>query len=343
MELIGLLLGVLVVTPCVLLYVLVIKGIDRYEPEPWWLLGAMFAWGGLGATVLGGLGGLAGAGALRAMASPAVDDATVAAAASVLVAPVVEETAKGFGLLLLWMLSVLWLRELDGPLDGAIYGGIVGLGFTWTEDILYVAGAMAEGGLEAFGAVFVIRTVLSGLGHASFTALIGLGIGMAAESRSWTVRLLAPIGGWLAAIALHAVHNLLVTFLLGDGEGLLVKIVLFWVIDLLFFVVLIVLVLRDRQIVREGLAREVGQLIGPAELEATTGLGMLVPLWNFVRLSGSPSGYRAARAKQLAMVELAFVRQRRARGERGLEEAEHRLRAQLEAANVAGIVVQGST
>jgi RsiW-degrading membrane proteinase PrsW (M82 family) len=341
MLVIGLLLGAAVVTPCVALYVLVIKGVDRYEPEPWWLLGTMFAWGALGATVLGIVGGLAGIGVLRAVAAPAMDDATFAATAAVVVAPVVEETAKGIGLLVLWAVSVLWLRELDGPLDGAIYGGVVGLGFTCTEDILYVAGAMAEGGLGAFSALFFVRTVLSGLGHASFTAVLGLGIGVAAESRSPVVRWGAPMAGWLLAVALHTVHNLLATFLLGGGIGLVVKVLLFWIIDLLFFAIAVALVLRDRELIREALGAEVGRLIGPEELRTTTDLTMLVPFANLVRLSRSPSGYRAARGKQRAMVELAFLKQRQARGETGLEADEQRLRSELEAANRSGVLIAG--
>ena len=39
-----------------------------------------------------------------------------------------EETFKGVGVTLIALASALGLRELDGPLDGAIYGGVVGLG-----------------------------------------------------------------------------------------------------------------------------------------------------------------------------------------------------------------------
>ena len=51
-------------------------------------------------------------------------------------APVTEEASKGlFLLLLLW-----WRRaELDGVLDGIVYAGMVGIGFAFTENILYLA------------------------------------------------------------------------------------------------------------------------------------------------------------------------------------------------------------
>ena len=54
------------------------------------------------------------------------------------VAPVTEEATKGaFLLLLLW-----WRRaELDGVLDGIVYAGMVGIGFAFVENILYLAAA----------------------------------------------------------------------------------------------------------------------------------------------------------------------------------------------------------
>ena len=54
------------------------------------------------------------------------------------VAPVTEEAAKG-----LFILLLLWFRrnELDGILDGIVYAGMVGIGFAFTENILYLAAA----------------------------------------------------------------------------------------------------------------------------------------------------------------------------------------------------------
>ena len=55
-----------------------------------------------------------------------------------IVAPLTEEASKGlFLFLLLW-----WRRaELDGVLDGIVYAGMVGIGFAFTENILYLAAA----------------------------------------------------------------------------------------------------------------------------------------------------------------------------------------------------------
>ncbi len=51
----GLILGVIFVTPLVLTYLFFIRWVDRFEPEPWWLILAAFVWGALFATLGGGI------------------------------------------------------------------------------------------------------------------------------------------------------------------------------------------------------------------------------------------------------------------------------------------------
>jgi RsiW-degrading membrane proteinase PrsW (M82 family) len=303
------------------------------------LLVALFIWGAIVSTTVAIVASLVGQGVLVAATGLDAADSTYDAISSVAIAPVTEECAKGFGLLLLWGASAFWLKEVDGPLDGAIYGGVVGLGFTLTEDILYVAGAMAEGGPGQFAALFVLRTILSGLGHASFTALTGLGIGVAVESRSTVVKVVAPLAGLAGAIALHAFHNALVTLWLADGAGLVLKLLVFWGIDGLYFMLLVLLVARDRRIVVEELRDEVGRLIRPHELTRTASGWMFVPLWNYFSLMDSPGGYFAARAKQLALVELAFAKHRLRRAEGGIEQKGRRLVATIEEATRRGVLV----
>ena len=45
------LLAFVVIAPVVFAYFLIIKGTDRYEPEPFWLLSISFFWGAVVATV----------------------------------------------------------------------------------------------------------------------------------------------------------------------------------------------------------------------------------------------------------------------------------------------------
>jgi protease PrsW len=336
--LLGWFLGLLFISPFVFFYFLIIKSTDRYEPEPFWLLTVMFFWGAIVSTLTAIIGNELGMAGIAWALNAGPGDELVQASTASFVAPLVEETTKGFGLIVLWALSALWLKEIDGALDGAIYGGVIGLGFTLTEDILYVGMATAKGGLGGFTAVFILRTVMAGLGHASFTAMTGLGIGIAAETRSPIVKVIAPIGGWMCAVGLHFLHNFLVTFLLMEGVGVLLKFLVFWTFDLVFFVLIVVLAVRDRAIVLRGLVDEVGKSLHPKEFERTSSYWMICPGWNLFSLMGSPGGYFKSRRKQLDLIELAFCKHRQRRGE-ALQSREQKLRARIDEANRGGVFV----
>ena len=105
---------------------------DRYEREPFWLLSLNFLWGSTGAIMFGIIGSLImGIGVSEfiyqfANKSDAVTLSNIAGA--VVVAPLVEESTKGA-----FLLIVAFSRNFDGPVDGAVYGGAIGLGFGMTE------------------------------------------------------------------------------------------------------------------------------------------------------------------------------------------------------------------
>lgn len=331
--------ALLFVLPVVLIYFAVLKGADRYEPEPLGLLVAMFVWGAVVATMTAIVGNMVGQTAMSAALNAQSNDPLVQASTASFVAPLVEETTKGVGLLVLWLLSQRWLKELDGPLDGVVYGGIIGLGFTLTEDVLYIQQAAEKAGAVGFGATFVLRTILSGLGHATFTAATGLGVGIAASSRRVWVWILTPVLGWCVAVGLHSLHNLLCTFLLAGGTGVVAKYILFWCFDLLYFVLVMLLALRDRATVASNLRSEIGRLIQPKEYARTTSAWMLLPFYNWFSLDRSRGGRSEARRKQLDLVELAFVKRRQTQGERDstLDRKERTLRGRIAQANSRGI------
>ena len=174
--------------------------LDRYEPEPRSLLALGLLWGACVATaaaiLVQGIGGL-------------VVGFTEAAALAV-VAPVTEELAKG-----LFLVMLLWWRrgELDGVLDGIVYAGMVGIGFAFTENILYLAAAydgtdgLGPGGTESLTATFVVRCLVSPFAHPLFTTFIGIGVGLAVTSRSPLVRLGAPLAGYVVAVVAHGLWN----------------------------------------------------------------------------------------------------------------------------------------
>ncbi len=334
---VGLLLGAFFVTPLVVAYALFIRWCDRFEPEPWWLLIVAFLFGAVFATFGGGMSSQIAQGVTAAAMGVQEKSASMEAFGATVLAPIFEEGFKGLGVMIIAFLSWAGLKELDGPLDGAIYGGIIGLGFTLTEDTLYVAGSYAENGLDGFIGLLFVRTVLLGLSHCTFTAMTGIGFGIGSVSKSIPVKIVAPIFGFLLAMAMHAVHNALPTYL--GGRGAVLMILTSWVVDVLFFIILGALVVRDRSLVILELANEVGGLVHPQELAlVTTYVTIGWRNW-MVLLSHGFRPFRARREKQLALVELAFVKSRRRRGEsgRGLDEREGRLRHTIARANQMGV------
>ncbi len=335
----GIVLGVVFVTPFVFAYVFFIRWVDRFEPEPWWLIALAFVWGAVIATTAGGMSSSFVQGAVQTATGMSDKDPLLDAFGSTVLAPVFEEGFKAIGVALIALMSWLGLKELDGPLDGAIYGGVVGLGFTLTEDILYVANQYTQSGLGGFMVLLFLRTVLLGLSHCTFTACTGLGFGIAAESKNTAVKLLAPPIGFCCAMGMHAVHNGLPTFF-GDG-GLVLMLLVSWFIDLLFFALLWTLVSRDRATVIRELLGEVGSLLAPAELRLVSSYATLGYRNTAVLVTQGYGAWRKRRKKQLALVELAFIKSRRRRGETGtaLDLKEARLRHEIASANRLGVFI----
>lgn len=161
--------------------------VDRYDPEPWWALAGVFAWGALFAT---------GVSALVNTIAGALFGEFFGMAVS---APVVEEATKGMAML---GLVVFLRREFDGAVDGIIYGVFAGIGFAATENIIYYMRFEQE-----LNQIFVLRGVLTPWLHPLFTAMTGLGFGIAREHGAGWAKVLFPAGGYGLGVFLHAWWN----------------------------------------------------------------------------------------------------------------------------------------
>ncbi|WP_336645262.1 PrsW family intramembrane metalloprotease [Microbacterium sp. USHLN186] len=180
-----------------------VRLIDRWEPEPKSLVLFALLWGAVGAIGLTLLVDLA----FTLLVGPRDEFF-----AGVLQAPVIEELAKGIGVLLVFLVG---RRAFDGPVDGVVYGALVGAGFAFTENIQYFGTSLISGGAVELTLTFLLRGLVSPFAHAMFTALTGFAIGLAAR-RGGTFASATAAGaiGLIGAIALHAYWN--GSSLLGD-------------------------------------------------------------------------------------------------------------------------------
>lgn len=193
--------------------------LDRFEKDPIWLLALVFLWGAVPAVIISLVVEV-----VFGIPLPFLMDAQAADIfMSSVIAPMAEESAKAFALLFVF---VVLRHHLDDILDGIIYGAVVGVGFAWVEDILYCVGACAEGGAEAMGFVFVLRVFVFGLNHAFFTALAGVGFGIAKVVRSCWLGGVAALFFFGAAVGGHFLHNTLVG--VGGEPGIIVSFLVHW-------------------------------------------------------------------------------------------------------------------
>jgi protease PrsW len=230
-----------------LLYVAVIYWVDRYEREPLWLLSAAFLWGAIPSIIIALIFNELFSIPLYLLAGPYVGDFLTA----VLIAPPVEEIAKGLALLLIFL---FWHREIDSWLDGIIYGAMVGMGFAMVENVFYYMYEFETSGIEGFSILVILRGFVFGLNHALYTAMTGLGIAMARLSTKRSTRILAPIAGLGVAIFLHALHNFSVSW-----GSLICLLALFanWGGTLFFIVMIVWSLAQEQRWIREYLQEEV--------------------------------------------------------------------------------------
>jgi protease PrsW len=187
------------------LYGLPVAGVvyllDLYEREPTPLLVAAFVWGAVAATTLSAIGNAGWGLTVARLGDPEFAARWTAA----LTAPFVEETLKGCGIVLIYLIA---RDEVDDVMDGFVYGAICGLGFAIVEDVVYfmaVFGGQPSGVLQGFW----VRVVASGLyGHVLYTGLVGMAVGIVVSRRT-TEALRRRLGVAAALCALAAFAHFL--------------------------------------------------------------------------------------------------------------------------------------
>jgi protease PrsW len=316
----------------------VVRRLDRNEKEPWRLVLVAAAWGAIVATSLVIWGeSIWGAIAVNTLVPGPGLDASTAFSAGLL-----EELGKGVAVLLLFLVM---RNEFDDVVDGIVYGAAVGLGFNFMETITYMTNLYAifspegAGGIAA-GFQWYARQVLGlFMGHATYTALVGAGIGIARQLPARRHKVIAIVSGFLVAIAAHFSWDAWLTFfpietsLFGLVEVHLRTIVMTGPFTLGVILLLVM-----------GLRNESRALYAQLRKEAAVGAGAVLPAEVDILASpwrrfgerlraldhGGLSAYLRLARLQSAQLDLAMERWHRERQEIDTPlEAEQQLRSEI--------------
>ena len=277
-------------------YVALIYWVDRYEKEPLSLVLAAFLWGAIPSIMAAFIFNTAFSIPFYLL-SEGFGDFVGAS----IIAPLIEESLKGLALLGIFF---FWRHELDSPLDGIIYGAMVGMGFAMVENVFYFVSVYNELGTTAWQVNIFMRAILFGLNHALFTSMTGLGLAIARLSRNQAVRFVVPIVGWGAAVLLHAIHNasasigglFCLLLLISDFGGVLLTLVIIgWALW------------QESRWIKEYLAEEVEQGLLTQEQWQTASSTLGRTRHGLALLSSQGvSGYRAAARFYQRCAELAY-------------------------------------
>jgi RsiW-degrading membrane proteinase PrsW (M82 family) len=287
--------SVMAFTPA-LFYLVPLIWLDRYDPEPIWLLALAFAWGALVALIVSyfvntNIG--------RATASLYGPEAAMACM-TLFSAPVFEEGSKGLGVILL---LIFFRKYFDDILDGIVFAGTIALGFATVENVLYYGGILVMGNARLLLLLFIMRGILSPFAHVTFTSMTGIGAGISRESHNMFVRIAMPVLGYICAVMLHFIWNFMATVLEARDffEGSWYYGYFF--IEVPFFLVFVgfaaYVMHRQNKILKEMLAIDVARQLIPEEhlRKATSAFGS-----TFWLLEGVFNGKFGARSKYLRAV-----------------------------------------
>ncbi|WP_234714227.1 PrsW family intramembrane metalloprotease [Mycolicibacterium chlorophenolicum] len=296
---IGFVLSSIAMTVVVLCYL----WLDRWEPEPPRLLIFAFIWGTSAAVVISSILQIV----LEAWVNPG-GSGDISPFTLVVGAPLTEEAAKGAFLLL--MMTGVRRNELNSLTDCLVYAGLVGAGFAWLEDILYIANAdsVADSLFTA-----ALRLIMSPFAHSLFTTMTAIGVWYALQRRSAAGKAGAIVLGYAGAVLLHAMWNGSSLF----GAGAYFAVYAFWMVPV--FALAITLAVRSRRREQRVVAATLPGMVaaGVVSPNEATWLGSIrtrkLAIAEATRFGGKPAGAAVKRFSH-QVVELAFVRDRIDRG-----------------------------
>lgn len=277
--------------------------LDRWEPEPPRLLILAFLWGASVAIILSlALELWADAVFLPTPGLPEGFESTA------LRAPLIEEAAKG--LFLLIMMTGRRRYELNSLTDCLVYAGLVGAGFAWFEDILYIAN-----GEDLAASLFTaaLRLIMAPFAHSLFLSMLAVGVYFALKQRHLIGRIACIVAGYAAAVIMHALWN--GSSVIGIEAYFLVYLV--WMMPI--FGLAIWLAVRSRRREQQVVAAKLPTMVAANLISANEAswLGSIrnrkLAIGEASRHGGKAAG-KNVKAFATQVVELAFIRDRIDRG-----------------------------
>lgn len=189
-------------------YVLLFVWLDRFRPQRplVWLL--TFLWGAAASTWVSiYVNSWAG----EAMNTTSANS-DMGARAAIFIAPFSEEASKAT---VLFLLIILFRAGIVSRLSIVTLAGLSAVGFAFVENIIYYARAFvyATNTIEITDPqaemleLVMLRGVYTSFGHPLFTMMTALGLAIALGARSKTVRVVAPLAGFVVASGGHMLFN----------------------------------------------------------------------------------------------------------------------------------------
>jgi protease PrsW len=296
-----------------LIYLVVLRLVDLNEKEPFWALGLAL-----------------GVGAVAGVLLPAFVDSS-----TLVLEPFTGALAEGIALFLALAVVLVAFEgigrmrgwsEVNGLLDGVVYGAAVGLGFAagsaLVSNLRY--GALDELlGTSAFDTLWT--AVLAGLASGLFGALIGAGFGAAFESGDVERQIGFPVAGLAGAIVTSWLYTL-------AFEGSVLRAWLGLLLPVAIVAALVVYALtRERRALESELVSELAE----EDLRLLASPRARRSRYTKMVLAGDLDGWAAARALHNRAMQLALVKRRLSRMEGDRREA-----AEIEAARLRAAIAE---
>lgn len=218
-----------------LLYVYLIYQFDRYEKEPLGLLLTAFLWGAFPSVIISLVVQV-----FFNLPPELVGPKALEAIQLGFISPFIEEAAKGAVIL---FIVKKHKNEFTDILDGIIYGAVVGLGFAMTGNFISYISSFIVRGFEGLGLLFLVEGVLSGINHAFYSSIFGVGVAYfhttkGKKSDQWIL-----VGAYLTAVFVNSLHSLLQSSILNWP---VLGIILNWMGIITIFMVMVSAIKREQ-------------------------------------------------------------------------------------------------